>query len=135
MTQKPELYARFAAILSMEADTENHSVLAHLRGEDDRLYCLDVPEPIIGSFVIGLLSQAKVVAPDQTGGESRTQPMNLNSGRPFRLGDGRIGLELLLEDVVRLPVLFPRSAIAVLRTALKELERLSQTAPPERKPH
>jgi hypothetical protein len=62
------------------------------------------------------------------------QPMTLNASQPFTIADGRAGLVLLLDNAVRLPVLFPREAIPVLRRSLDTLEGLSSgtaSAPPK----
>lgn len=135
MAKPTELYARFAAVLAIEPDKDNRSLIVRLKDLNEQLYSLDFPEPLIGPLIIGLMSQAKAIAPDQAGGEPSAFPMTLDSGRPFSLPDGRIGLELTLESTVRLPVLFPKKAITILRAALDELDDLSKNAPPEKKPH
>ena len=130
MARQPEIYMKFAAVLSIMPDMENGMLTARLRGIDGRVYCLDLPEPIVGPLIIGLATQAAHLT-----SSGATQPMNLTSGKLFTLDDGRAGLELLLENTVRLPLVFPPESIPVLRNVLDELEDLNKKAPPKPKPH
>ena len=130
MARQQEIYMKFAAVLSIVPDIEKGMLTVRLRGIDGRLYCLDLPEPMVGALIIGLATQAAHLT--STGA---VQPMNLTSGKPFTLDDGSAGLELLLENTVRLPLVFPPKSIPVLRNALDELEDLHRKAPPESKPH
>jgi hypothetical protein len=90
------------------------------RDPHDDVYRLRIPVGVLGALIVALRAQAAA-----QGGAG--QPMTLDSGHPFRLPDGRVGLELLLDGAVRLSVLLMRDAITVLRRALDELERLPRT--------
>jgi hypothetical protein len=112
---------QMAAMLSLTPG--DSGLLLGFRDPDGGMYRLEIPAGAIGGLIVALRSHAAVAQ----GGSG--QPMTLDSGRPFTLLDGRVGLELLLEGTVRLPVLFPREAIPVLRRTLDELERLSTKSP------
>lgn len=88
---------------------------------------LDIPLSILGPLTFGLFAMAPKIAPPD--GLPAAMVLNLNSARPFALEDGRVGLELSVENDVRLPVLFPESAIQSVRAALDALERLRQSPP------
>jgi hypothetical protein len=117
----PETRVAMAAMLSI---TQNNSQLeVRFRDPQNDVHCIDVPAGVLGGLITALRSHAAALP----GGAG--QPMTLDSGRPFTLADGRVGLELLLDGAVRLPVLFPKEAIQVLRKTLDELERLSTRSP------
>jgi hypothetical protein len=126
----PNVHARMAAVLSIIADQASSTLQVSMRDDDNTVYQLDLPDGLVGGLIVSLISQIQHLRPSGV-----AQPMTLNSGRSFALPDGRIGLELLLENAVRLPVLFPKEAIGALRDTLEELERLSQSAPAEARRH
>ena len=130
MDRKPEIYANFVSVLSIVPNKEDGTLSIRMKGTDNRVYCFDLPEPLVGPLVIGLVSQATALTPS-----GLTQPMVLNSAKIFTLDDGRAGVELLLENVVRLPVIFPQEAIEPLRNALDKLDELNKKAPTTPKPH
>jgi len=117
-TIMPEIAIKIAALLAL---THTDEVL-HLQFRDpqNQIHTLELPTPILGGLIVALTSKV-----GQIQGTGVAQPMALNGGQPFTLPDGRAGLELLLDDAVRLPVLFPKEAIPILRSALDMLEGLS----------
>jgi hypothetical protein len=124
------VHARMAAVLSIIADQASSTLQVSMRDDENTVYQMDLPDGLVGGLIVSLISQIQHLRPSGV-----AQPMTLNSGRSFALPDGRIGLELLLENAVRLPVLFPKEAIGALRETLEELERLSQSAPAEARRH
>ena len=126
----PNVHARMAAVLSIIADQASSTLQVSMRDDDNTVYQLDLPDGLVGGLIVSLISQIQHLRPSGV-----AQPMTLNSGRSFALPDGRIGLELLLENAVRLPVLFPKEAIGALRDTLEELDRLSQSSPAEARRH
>jgi hypothetical protein len=124
------VHARMAAVLSIIADQASSTLQVSMRDDDNTVYQMDLPDGLVGGLIVSLISQIQHLRPSGV-----AQPMTLNSGRSFALPDGRIGLELLLENAVRLPVLFPKEAIGALRETLEELDRLAQSSPAEARRH
>ncbi len=124
------VHARMAAVLSIIADQASSTLQVSMRDDENTVYQMDLPDGLVGGLIVSLISQIQHLRPSGV-----AQPMTLNSGRSFALPDGRIGLELLLENAVRLPVLFPKEAIGALRETLEELDRLSQSSPAEARRH
>jgi hypothetical protein len=120
---------RLSTMLAMTADRTNNRLEFQARDAQSQVFCIEIPEAMLGGFIVALNSQA-----GQLRGSGGGQPMTLNSGRPFTIADGRVGLELTLDNGFRLPVLFPKEAIPILRSTLDELERLSKQAPGARRP-
>jgi hypothetical protein len=119
-----ETTVRMAGLLGVRPDQDANLVEVRFRNFRDNVYCLEVPDAGLGVLIVALQSQASHLA---TG--NAVQPMTLKSIRTIRLDDRRARLELTLEDTVRLPVVFPRAAMSVLRKAADELERLSSAIP------
>jgi hypothetical protein len=121
----PETKIQVAAMLGIEPDPPNNLLRLRFKDKEDNVYALDLGVSILGGLIAGLMGVLGHLR-----GTGIAQPMTLNSGRPFVLADGRAGLEMTLESVLRLPVLFPREAIPALRKTLDELERRSIPTPP-----
>jgi hypothetical protein len=120
----PETNIKAAIMLGVEPDRQNNVLRLRFCDPSNNVYALDLAEPMIGGLTAALVGQIGQLKQSGVG-----QPMTLTSGRPFQIGDGRIGLELTLDNALRLPVLFPKEAIPALRKTLDELERLSTKAP------
>jgi hypothetical protein len=122
-----EHHIEMAAMLAISPSAGNLQLT--FRDPQNDVYRLQVPAALLGGLIVALRSQAEHA---QSGAG---QPMTLDSGRPFTLMDGRVGLELTLDGAVRLPVLFPKEAIPVLRRTLEELDRLSRQSPARPRGH
>ena len=130
MAQPTEICIKFTGVLSATSDVENGILSFRLMGSDNRAYCLDFPESILGALIVGLKTQAAHFNPS-----GAAQPMRLTHGREFFLNDGQQGLELTLDDTIRLPVVFDSRTISVLRSAIDRLADRNKKAPPEPKLH
>ena len=119
----PETRIRAGAMLGIMHAAGNF-LEVRFRTPANDVYCIEVPEGILGGLTVALLSAAAKIQ-----GTGPTQPMTLNSAQAFTYPDGRIGLELKLENAIRLPVLFPPEAISSLRDAAKTLDHLSKQIP------
>jgi hypothetical protein len=117
-----------AAVLSVTPTADK--IELQFRDKNNNIHCISIPSGALGGLLVGLRSVAATVP-----NSGSVQPMTLNSGRPFSISDGRVGLEFTLDNAVRLPVLFPREAIPVLRRSLDELEHLSKSAPATPRPN
>lgn len=95
----PETQIKVAAMLGMESIAD--ALRLRVRDPANNVYVLDLAAPMIGGLAVTLTQQAARVQ----GGAG--QPMTLNASRAFSIADGRIGLELTLDNALRLPVLFP----------------------------
>ena len=125
----PDKQIKAAGLLSIMPNLQTKTLSLRFRDSLNQVYVVELPQPLLGILTVGLMTQASHIAPapNQPGGAA--QPMNLDSGRIFTLDDGRSGLELTMEKTIRLPLLFPKSAIPGLRTALDELERIPEKGP------
>jgi hypothetical protein len=121
---------QLSAMLGIEVDRNAHSLRLQARDAHQNIYQINLPESMLGGLIVGLRSQI-----NRLRGSAVGQPMTLDSGQAFTLPDGRVGLELMLDNAVRLPVIFPKEAIAVLRKSLDELERLSGGSSGPTRPH
>jgi hypothetical protein len=121
----PETTIKVAAMMGIEPIRSSNSLRVRFRDAANNPYALDFPEGTISGLIVALTAQLAHLTRSGVG-----QPMTLTSGQPFTIADGRVGLELLLEHVLRLPVLFPKESIQTLRKSLDELERLSRQTPP-----
>jgi len=119
-----EKVIRVAAALEATADQTRQVMRVQLRDAHGGVHTIEIPAGVLGALLVALHSQASRLGPNRFG-----QPMTLTSGNAFATADGRVGLELVMENAVRLPVLFPREAIETLREALDELERFAGTPP------
>lgn len=119
----PELCARMTGVLSVIPDIQSKSLQVRFRDASGQTYLLEFPQAILGTLLMTMITQSQHIAPDPNASTGAAQPMNLNSGRLFVLDDGRSGLELTIENSLRLPLVFPKETIPVLRKALAELER------------
>jgi hypothetical protein len=117
----PETQIKIAAMLGMEPTAD--ALRLRCRDAENNVYTIDLTAPMVGGLAVALTQQAAQVQ------GSVGQPMTLNAGRPFSIADGRIGLELTLDNGLRLPVLFPKESLPVLRKTIDELERLSKQSP------
>ena len=117
----PETKITVAAILGMEPATG--ALRVRVRDPENNVYALDLTGPVLGGLTVALNSQAGRFQ----GGIG--QPMTLTASRAFTISDGRVGLQLTLDNSLQLPVLFPKEALPILRKAIDELERLSKQAP------
>jgi hypothetical protein len=122
----PETKIVVGGFMGMEADQSRNTVTVRFRDTAHNTFALEIAGGYMGGFIIGLHSQAANLSD-----AAANQPMTLISTRPFTMGDGRVGLMMLLDDSVRLPVLFPPAGIQSLRTSMDTLESHSSGARPE----
>jgi hypothetical protein len=120
----PESRIRASAMLGMTANLPNNLLEIRFCTPANDIYCIEIPEGILGGLILALISGSARIR-----GTGPTQPMTLDSIRPFSYPDGRIGLELSLEHAIRLPVLLSKESISTLEDAAKILERLSTQIP------
>ena len=130
MTQSAEVYVKFSGLLSVTPQIEEGLLSVQLRSEDNKAYYLDFPESILGVLITALMTQVAYLKPS-----GKAQTFRLTNGREFIRDDGQPGLELTLEDTVRLPVVFDSQTMAALRTAIGRLEDQITQTPPEQTQH
>jgi hypothetical protein len=122
----PETKIVVGGFMGMEVDRNQNTVTVRFRDVANNVYALNIGGGYLGGLIVGLNSQAANLSDAHA-----NQPMTLVSTRPFTMGDGRVGLMMVLDDSVRLPVLFPPAAIQSLRNSMDVLESHSSGGPPE----
>jgi hypothetical protein len=120
----PEIRIRAAAMLGMTANLPDGLLEIRFRTPANDGYCIEIPEGILGGLIVALTSGSARIR-----GTGPTQPMTLDSIRLFRYPDGEVGLELSLENAIRLPIVLSKETISTLRDAANALERLSTQSP------
>jgi hypothetical protein len=118
-----------AAMLSAQTISVENKVSVQFRTDQNEVLTLDIPAGVIGGLIVALRFYGEPLQVELG------QPVTLTSGRPFTIPDGRVGLNLLLDNAVRLPVLFPKKAIPALRSTLDKLERLASGEPSHPRQH
>ena len=112
-----ETRIRLAGMLGSPSNPAGNLLEVRFRTAENDVLCIEIPEAILGGLMIALRVAAGHIAKTDD-----VHPMAVELKRLFVLQDGRLGLELLLENVIRLPLVF---LVPALRTALDELEVLS----------
>ena len=115
-----ETRIRLAGMLGCQSNSTDNLLEFRFRTAENDVFCIEIPEAILGGLMIALRVAAGHIAKTDD-----VHPMAVELKRLFVLQDGRLGLELLLENVIRLPMVFPKEMVPALRTALDELEVLS----------
>jgi hypothetical protein len=113
----------------MQGDAQRGIAKVLFRNATNQSYIVEIPLAILGSFLINLRAIAQQIMAGTSSAPFLGQPLTLNSGRPFQVSDDRVGLELTLDNGLRLPVVFPRSAIKALRKSLDALDSRATDKP------
>ena len=116
-----ETRIRLAGMLGCQSNSTDNLLEFRFRTAENDVLCIEIPEAILGGLMVALRVAAGHIAKTDD-----VHPMAVELKRLFVLQDGRLGLELLLESVIRLPMVFPKEMVPALRTALDELEVLSR---------
>jgi hypothetical protein len=116
-----ETRIRLAGMLGSPSNPAGNLLEVRFRTAENGVLCIEIPEAILGGLMVALRVAAGHIAKTDD-----VHPMAVELKRLFVLQDGRLGLELLLENVIRLPMVFPKEMVPALRTALDELEVLSR---------
>ena len=99
---------------------------------DDKPIALQIHRGVLGSLIISLLQTAGSFPTESEANEFLTQPLHLTGAGLIALEDGKIGLELALDQGLRVVLTMPREGIALLLACVEALDILSDTSSAER---
>jgi hypothetical protein len=100
--------------------------LVRIDGTDDREPAVvAIHRGLLGPLIASLKQAARAFPPEHDSSAFLSQPMQLMGAEVIALEDGSLGLELLLDDGLRLTVTIPFSELAPLKTCLEAISALS----------
>ncbi|HEY1385750.1 MAG TPA: hypothetical protein VGF43_19150 [Dongiaceae bacterium] len=112
---------------TVESDVEHD--LVRVEGSfDDEPVALQIHRGVLGSLIVSLLQTAGSFPADAEAGELLTQPLHLTGVGLIALEDGKIGLELALDQGLRVVLTIPRDRVALLMSCVEALDILSNTS-------
>jgi hypothetical protein len=112
---------------TVESDLEHD--LVRVEGScDDEPVALQIHRGVLGSLIVSLLQTAGSFPADTDAGELLTQPLHLTGAGLIALEDGKIGLELVLDQGLRVVLTIPRDRVALLMSCVEALDILSNTS-------
>jgi hypothetical protein len=112
---------------TVESDVEHD--LVRVEGScDDEPVALQIHRGVLGSLIMSLLQTAGSFPADNEAGELLTQPLHLTGAGLIALEDGKIGLELALDQGLRVVLTIPRDRVALLMSCVEALDILSNTS-------
>lgn len=95
---------------------------------DDQPVALQIHRGVLGSLIVALLQTAESFPSESDPRELLTQPLHLTGAGLVALEDGKIGLELALDQGLRVVLTMPPEGIALLMACVEALDILSDTS-------
>jgi hypothetical protein len=114
--------------LSTVKPDPDHDVVRVEAFFDDQPVALQIHRGVLGSLIISLLQTVGSFPPEADAGELLTQPLHLTGAGLIALEDGKIGLELALDQGLRVVLTMPREGIALLMACVEALDILTDTS-------
>jgi hypothetical protein len=112
---------------TVEPDPEHD--LVRVEGScDDEPVALQIHRGVLGSLIVSLLQTAGSFPAEAEAAELLTQPLHLTGAGLIALEDGKIGLELVLDQGLRVVLTIPRNHIAMLQSCVEALDMLTNAS-------
>lgn len=117
------------AVAALSIVVEKGDIVLTLRSASGGVYKVALHPGIVGGITAAMIALGGRIAPKAGASGADVQPITVTSARKALGPSGQPMLNLVLEGSLHLPLTFPREAIAILKTALSELEDMTKTAP------
>lgn len=120
------------SIVSTNADPARETMTVKVENAAGEQTDLVFHPAVLAPLIMGIMGSSSVFVPKGTEGMV-TQALNLTSIRGFVKDERTVGLDLILEKKLRVPIIFPRSSASKLAVQIQELEKMPFQASPKGK--